>query len=192
MKRRCVVALLAVMIASLVTGLAERPACAQEKNTIKVIGSKYCYFTVADWAGAFRTLSKNFVIDVKPGSVYSVTEALLNKEADAVMRFGRIDEDDKDEAQENGLELEEQIVGWGAVAFVTYRKNPVNAVTLDQIRKIFIGEITNWNDIGGEDLLIKVISRDEAVSGTHDFLVSSVLQGFPVGQNVCERLIMTS
>ncbi len=184
MKRSLAVISLAVMAVSLAVMLSGMPACAQEKQVVKIIGSKYCYFTIEDWAGIFRADNQTINVDVKPASVYSVTEALQGNEADAVMLFGRIQEDEVEEAQENGIQLEEQVIGEGAVTFVTYRDNPINALTVDQIRKIFLGEIVNWKEVGGENLPIEPISRNEAMSGTHDYMVNNLLQGYPVGQNV--------
>ena len=38
---------------------------------------------------------------------------------------------------------------------------------MDQVRKIYTGDITNWNEVGGNDALISVVSRD-AASGTRE------------------------
>ena len=46
-------------------------------------------------------------------------------------------------------------------------KNPVKDLSLDTIAKIYKGEITNWSEVGGEDLEIVLIGR-EAGSGTRD------------------------
>ena len=70
--------------------------------------------------------------------------------------------------------LREGELGWGlgefvichdAIAPIVHPDNPVQGLTMEQLRKIFLGEITNWNEVGGKDLEITVIIR-EAGSGT--------------------------
>jgi hypothetical protein len=44
------------------------------------------------------------------------------------------------------------------VAIITSNSNPVNELTLSQARKIFSGEYTNWSQVGGPDLPVKVVT----------------------------------
>ncbi len=53
------------------------------------------------------------------------------------------------------------------IAIVVNPENPVADLTMDQIAKIFTGEITNWSEVGGADAEIAAIGR-EAGSGTRD------------------------
>ena len=66
---------------------------------------------------------------------------------------------------------------------VTHPQNPVDSLTIEQLRKIFLGEITNWKEVGGLDEPIVPITRDEAISGTERLFRQFVLKGFPVAQN---------
>jgi phosphate transport system substrate-binding protein len=43
------------------------------------------------------------------------------------------------------------------VISIIYPINPINDLTLDELRKNFLGEITRWNEVGGEDTAIKRI-----------------------------------
>ncbi|HYF95201.1 MAG TPA: phosphate ABC transporter substrate-binding protein [Symbiobacteriaceae bacterium] len=49
-------------------------------------------------------------------------------------------------------------------------------VTLDQLAKIFRGEITNWKDVGGKDAKITIVSRQQS-SGSRATIVATVLKG---------------
>ena len=53
------------------------------------------------------------------------------------------------------------------IAIAVNPENPVDALTSEQIEKIFAGEITNWSEVGGDDAEITVIGREEG-SGTRD------------------------
>ena len=53
------------------------------------------------------------------------------------------------------------------IAIIVNPANPVSDLSVEQIAQIYTGEITNWKDVGGDDLEISRIGR-EAGSGTRD------------------------
>ena len=71
----------------------------------------------------------------------------------------------KDEEKAQGLT--ETVLALDGIAVIVNPDNPVNDLDLETIGKIYMGEITNWIDIGGNDLEIVLIGR-EAGSGTRD------------------------
>lgn len=71
----------------------------------------------------------------------------------------------KDEEKAQGLT--ETVLALDGIALIINPDNPVNDLDLETIGKIYMGEITNWKDIGGNDLEIVLIGR-EAGSGTRD------------------------
>ncbi|AFM23203.1 PstS family phosphate ABC transporter substrate-binding protein [Desulfomonile tiedjei] len=148
---------------------------------LQIRGSKYMFFAMTDLARAYmqRNPDKSVVVDE---SDHEALKDLSDKKYDAIAMLGKLDEDAQEEAEDLGLRLVEQIVGWGAVTLVTHPKNPVTELTLEQVRRIFSGEYNNWNQVGGDDELITTMTRDESVSGTELFFSQSVLRGFPFAQ----------
>lgn len=71
----------------------------------------------------------------------------------------------KDEEKAKGLE--ETVLALDGIAMIVNPANEISDLTVDQIAKIYTGEITNWKDVGGKDAEIVVIGR-EAGSGTRD------------------------
>ena len=71
----------------------------------------------------------------------------------------------KDEEKAGGLT--ETVLAYDGIGIVVHPDNPVKDLTLEQIADIYKGKITNWKDVGGEDLEIVLIGR-EAGSGTRD------------------------
>ena len=71
----------------------------------------------------------------------------------------------KDEEKAGGLK--ETVLAYDGIAIIVNPENPVNDLTLDQIAKLYIGEITNWKDVGGNDAEVVLVGR-EAASGTRD------------------------
>ena len=66
-------------------------------------------------------------------------------------------------------------IAWDALAVVVNPKNPVSQLTREQLEGIFTGKITNWKQVGGQDMKIVVYSR-ETSSGTYEFFKESVLK----------------
>lgn len=71
----------------------------------------------------------------------------------------------KDDEKASGLK--ETTLALDGIAIIVNPQNPVQDLTLEQIAKIYTGEITNWKDVGGSDAEIVRIGR-EAGSGTRD------------------------
>ncbi len=61
------------------------------------------------------------------------------------------------------------------VAVVVHKDNPVVELTVDQIGAIYRGEITNWSEVGGENLDITLYGR-QSTSGTYVFFMEKVVQ----------------
>jgi len=71
----------------------------------------------------------------------------------------------KDEETASGLTG--TVLAYDGIAVIVNPQNPVPGLTLDEIKKIYTGEIVNWKDLGGNDAEIVLIGR-EAGSGTRD------------------------
>lgn len=71
----------------------------------------------------------------------------------------------KDDEKASGLK--ETTLALDGIAIIVNPQNPVKDLSLEQIAKIYTGEITNWKDVGGSDAEIVRIGR-EAGSGTRD------------------------
>lgn len=71
----------------------------------------------------------------------------------------------KDEEKAEGLQ--ETVLAYDGIAIIVNPENPVSELSLEDIAKIYTGEISNWKDVGGDDAEIVLIGR-EAGSGTRD------------------------
>ena len=67
----------------------------------------------------------------------------------------------KKELEEAKAELESKPIGRDALVFIVNENNPVKSLTQQQLRDIYAGKITNWKDVGGEDLDIVAFQRSE-------------------------------
>lgn len=67
----------------------------------------------------------------------------------------------KEEIAASGIQLEQKAVGRDALVFIVNKDNPVQSLTLDQLRDIYAGRITNWSEVGGDDVPIVAFQRGE-------------------------------
>jgi len=75
-----------------------------------------------------------------------------------------------------------------AISVVVHPSNQVSNLTKEQIADIFTGKITNWNEVGGKDAEIVVVSRDTS-SGTYGTFIELVL---PKDAQITDRAIIQS
>ena len=79
--------------------------------------------------------------------------------------IGLSSRDLKDEEKAAGLTG--TVLAYDGIAIIVHPENPVSDLSLETIAKIYTGEITNWSEVGGNDVEIVLIGR-EAGSGTRD------------------------
>jgi phosphate transport system substrate-binding protein len=77
-------------------------------------------------------------------------------------------------AADNGIQPVAHVVALDGLPILVHPQNPIAELTIEQIRKIYTGEITNWKDVGGPDLGIVVITRDTN-SGTYETFEGMVM-----------------
>ena len=79
--------------------------------------------------------------------------------------IGLSSRDLKAEEKESGLSG--TVLAYDGIAIIVHPENPVSDLSVETIAKIYTGEITNWSEVGGNDVDIVLIGR-EAGSGTRD------------------------
>jgi phosphate transport system substrate-binding protein len=72
------------------------------------------------------------------------------------------------------LNLLEIPVAYDGIAVIVHPSNPISDLTVEQVRDIFAGNVTNWSELGGSDLPIVIVNRDEA-SGTRSAFAGAVM-----------------
>jgi len=107
-------------------------------------------------------------------------QALIAGEADVAMASRKITAQESEAAKVKGLQLEEHLIGYGGIVIVTDKQNPVDELSVDQVRKIFTGEIINWKDVNGHDQAITVFKSGEKHPGTLFFVENDILGGVPI------------
>jgi phosphate transport system substrate-binding protein len=109
-----------------------------------------------------------------PGSGVGIA-ALIDGTTDICQASRAMKPEEIAAAEANGVHPYEITVGIDALSVVVHPSNPVSELTIAQLSAIYTGEITNWQEVGGNDAPILVISRDTN-SGTHVFFKEQVVQ----------------
>jgi phosphate transport system substrate-binding protein len=87
-------------------------------------------------------------------------------------------------AEARGLNLKQIPVAIDGVAIAVNPDLDIPGLTLDQLRLIYSGKVTNWQEVGGPDLAILPYSRPLSADSTADFFVKDILQGQAFGRTV--------
>lgn len=106
------------------------------------------------------------------------TDLLLVYQADAGVQR---------EVADSGVELESHPIGRDALVFFTNAANPVTSLTTEQYRDIYAGKITNWKQVGGEDVEIVAYQRPEE-SGSQALMRTFVMGDRKMAPAPSERI----
>jgi phosphate transport system substrate-binding protein len=94
-------------------------------------------------------------------------KALIDKTTDIATSSREIKKEEIALAESKGVKPVAHVVAYDAIIPIVHPKNKVTNLSIDQLSQIYQGKITNWKEVGGDDLKIVVISRDSS-SGTFE------------------------
>ena len=159
-----------------------------DENYPKVDGST----ATAPLAEAFEANFKGKKIDevnVEHSKTHKAYEKLINKELDLILVTSP-SEDEEKLAEKANVELEvTKVVNEGFVFFLN-KNNPVDSLTVEQIKKIYSGEITNWKEVGGNDEEIIAYQRPNN-SGSQTGMLDLVMKDKKIKEAPKEDIAMT-
>jgi phosphate transport system substrate-binding protein len=127
------------------------------------------------WAEVYGQLRPEVQIAVTGGGSGTGIAALINGTVDMANASRRIKDEERSNAEANGIDPVEHVVAGDAIAIVVHPSNPVEGLTIPQLSAIFSGQIRNWREVGGEDRTIVLLSR-ESNSGTHVYFLEQVVR----------------
>ncbi len=151
-----------IAAAMLITGTLT--GCGNEvKNsngTVSTDGSTSMEKVIGYLSEAYMEENPNVKITYNPTGSGSGIQAVIDGRCDIGLSSRDLTEDEK-------TGLKETVIAIDGIAIIVNSENTVENLSVEQIGKIYRGEISNWNEIGGNDAPIVCIGR-EAASGTRD------------------------
>jgi phosphate transport system substrate-binding protein len=145
-----------------------------QKVTCKIKGSDTCLPLSQKEAESFMKKSSGSSITVTGGGSGVGFSALLSGTTDIAQASRSIKMDEKMKMKDAGKAYKETTIAFDALAVVVNTANKVSQLTREQLEGIFTGKITNWKEVGGDDMKIIVYSR-ESSSGTFEFFKEHVM-----------------
>ncbi|GAB4457255.1 MAG: phosphate ABC transporter substrate-binding protein [Armatimonadaceae bacterium] len=154
------------------TGTGEAPTSTAGRLVIE--GSDTVLPLSQKWADEFKKKNPSADITVSGGGSGQGITSLLNGTTDIANASRPAKDEEKEKAKEKGFELYETAVARDGITIVVHPTNPVKSLTVEQLARIYAGQVRNWKDVGGPDLPITTNGRDTS-SGTYAFFQEDVL-----------------
>lgn len=175
--RKFTAILAAALVLATAAAAAARAASTvpQKAKSIQIKGSDTMVNLGQAWAEAFSKRVPGVNIAVTGGGSGTGITALINGTCDIAESSRAMEDREIKQAEAKGVKPSQEKVALDGIAVVVHPKNPVKNLTMDQLREIFLGNITNWKVLGGANKPIVILSR-EVNSGTHIFLKEHVLR----------------
>ena len=139
---------------------------AQSNNRVQITGSTTVLPIAQRSAEEFMN-RYDITISVRGGGSGTGIAALIDGRADIADVSRPMKEKEYEIAKNKGVKPKEHIIARDGIAVVVNNSNTVDDITLNEIKKIFTGKITNWEQVGGPNKDIVVVSRDSS-SGTFE------------------------
>lgn len=183
MRSLSLIAVSAIAIAAVLAGCAPSGAPSQPVSAITVKGSDTMVHLVTAWSEAYMKAKPDVGISVTGGGSGTGIAALLGKSTDVCSASREMSAEEKKKASEQGIVLQETVVARDGIAIVVHPSNPIAALDMEQIRKIYTGAVTQWDQVGGASVPVVPLSR-ESSSGTFIFFQEHVLNKKDFAANV--------
>lgn len=152
-------ALVVIMACSFV--MAGKAITLKGSDTLLMLGQR--------WAELYMQKNPGVVIQVTGGGSGVGIAALINGSTDICQASRSMKASEKKKLRERYFNMGTEIpVAKDGVTLYLNENNPVNELTLDQIKDVYTGKTTNWSQLGGPDAKIIVYGRENS-SGTYVF-----------------------
>jgi phosphate transport system substrate-binding protein len=153
------------------------PTATALAGTIAVKGSDTMVILGQRWAEEYMKKNPGTTLQVTGGGSGTGISALINGTTDICQASRTMKPAEKEKLRDRyattGVEIP---VARDGLSVYVNNANPVNELSVQQLKQIFTGKVTNWKDVGGPDAPIIVYSRENS-SGTYVFFKEHVLEG---------------
>ena len=169
--KRSLSSMFVVLAALLIAAAAQaaRPITVKGSDTMVILGQR--------WAEQYMNEVPGQVVMVTGGGSGTGIAALINGTTDICQSSRPMKSDEKLKLRDRYQTLGQEIaVAKDGLSVYLAETNPIQKLTLDQLRAIYEGRVTNWKQVGGKDATIVLYGRENS-SGTYVFFKDNVLGG---------------
>ena len=143
---------------------------------IRISGSTSLLLLAKRWRDAFSIEYPKYKLELVASDSDSGINSLINGQIEIANSSRPVTFLDQKSAGGKGIELLELRIALDALVVIVNSKNSVNELSLNDLKKIFAGEIKNWREISSYEEQIFPVVREQG-SGTNDFVISRILDG---------------
>ncbi|MFT4304487.1 MAG: PstS family phosphate ABC transporter substrate-binding protein [Candidatus Woesearchaeota archaeon] len=147
----------------------------RDREYLEIKGSDTMVQLVSNLAEAYSEIDSSVRISATGGGSGTGIAGLINGENQIVSSSRPIEEEELNLASQKGLQVIEIIIGKDTISVIVNQDNDITKLTMDELGKIFKGEITNWKEVGGEEAIISLYGR-QSTSGTYRFFREEVVK----------------
>jgi phosphate transport system substrate-binding protein len=126
-------------------------------------------------ARAFRVQHPDLEFAIEALGSKTAFVGLFDGSADLGASSRPVNQDELKQAARLGLTLREYVIAYDGIAVIVHPDNPLHALPMADVARIFTGAVHDWSEVGGAAGPIRVISRP-TYSGTHSFFKEKVLR----------------
>ncbi|MEA2095644.1 MAG: PstS family phosphate ABC transporter substrate-binding protein [Candidatus Cloacimonadota bacterium] len=146
----------------------------RKANTVNTAGSTTVLPIVQAAAEVYMNINPGTNISVRGGGSGLGIKSIIMESIDIGTSSRKVNEQENEQIKKKQNELIETAIAIDAISIIVHKDNPINDISLKSLRLIYSGKMTNWNELGGADLEIVVISRDVS-SGSFEVFNHAVL-----------------
>jgi phosphate transport system substrate-binding protein len=158
------------------TTSADGAVTLSEKTSITLKGSDTMVILGQRWAEEFMKKNPGVTVQVTGGGSGTGIASLINGTTDICESSRPMKDQEKADAQaKRGAAVVETKVALDALAIYVNEKNPITEISIPALRHIYLGETTNWKDVGGASHAIILYGRENN-SGTYGYFKEHVLE----------------
>jgi phosphate transport system substrate-binding protein len=184
LKKIPVIILVVMMLMGIVTGCAKPgDANPQGVSGITINGSTSVQPLAEELAQAFKGKNPDVTIDIQGGGSGVGIKSTLDGVVDIGMSSRELKEEEKS--------LKEFRLAVDGIAVIINPANEVSNLTMEEIRKIYAGEISDWSEVGGKNGKITVVTREEG-SGTRGAFIELTGLEAKEGDKKVDKTITTA
>lgn len=174
------VAILSISVSVSISGCGKRAKKDARQLTalVSIEGSDTMADLVRSWADTFMKKEPDVPISVNSANSGSGIEALINRTTDLAAASRDLNDSESSQLRAKSIRLKRVTVARDSIAIVINADNPVQFLTLAQLKDVFSGAVKDWKQVGGKSQPIVVFSREDK-SGTFNFFKEHLLQNLP-------------
>ncbi|HEY9784552.1 MAG TPA: PstS family phosphate ABC transporter substrate-binding protein [Candidatus Obscuribacterales bacterium] len=150
---------------------------------VSVEGSDTMAQVIRTWADQFMKINSSVPVSITSEDSGAGIAALINRTTDLAAASRDLTAKEEQLARSKGVRLKRVTVARDAIAVIVNGKNPLSHLTMQQLKKIYTGEIKNWSSVGGGNEAIEALSREPG-SGTGKYFKDHVLGESAYGKSL--------